>query len=136
MSITIYGNVTGGNVGSTIRNTTTTPARRRSLRIAARQIIRGPQHPRRNLQGYPQRRLLPSAHDDPGFWQKIHTLPENLGQYLTPEWRPEWLTRDVLRQLIWHFKPNQRIPCRMLKAAIIELYEFHVVYQYGAYYGI
>lgn len=133
MSITVYGNLTIKK-----KTTITTHAnRRRSQRVIARQANpeRIPDAPRaapRNARRDP----LPSVHDDPWLWEKIFTLPANLRLYLTPEWRPQFTTCNILRQLIWHFKPSQRIPCRMLKADIIELFQYHVVQKYGAHYGI
>ncbi|EGG09370.1 uncharacterized protein MELLADRAFT_95813 [Melampsora larici-populina 98AG31] len=104
--------------------------RRRSSRIARRaNLSNALLHPRR-------RRPLPSAHEDHDFWAKIWTLPTNLLRYLSPGWHPLWTTRGLFRQIIWHFKPNQRIPCRTLKVDLIELFEVHVAQQYGAYYGI
>ncbi|EGG10944.1 uncharacterized protein MELLADRAFT_51681 [Melampsora larici-populina 98AG31] len=103
--------------------------RRRSSRIARRALLNARMYPRR-------RRPIPAAHEDHDFWTKIWTLPVNLLLYLSPGWHPVWTTRDLLRQIIWHFKPNQRIPCRTLKADLIELFEVHVVQRYGAYYGI
>ncbi|EGG01020.1 uncharacterized protein MELLADRAFT_111275 [Melampsora larici-populina 98AG31] len=97
------------------------PQRRRSSRIALR-------IERRNTP--PPRRALPSVHEDFDYWSKIWTLPPNLLCYLSPGWLPDWTTRDLLRQIIWHFKPNQRIPCGALKANIIELFEHHVAFQY------
>ncbi|EGF97285.1 uncharacterized protein MELLADRAFT_86103 [Melampsora larici-populina 98AG31] len=103
------------------------PRRRRSSRIARRAELRNP--PR-------HRRPLPSVNEDWDFWSKIWTLPPNLLRYLSPGWLIDWTTRDRLRQIIWHFKPNQHIPCDALKAEIVEIFEDHVVLQYGAYYGI
>ncbi|EGF99947.1 uncharacterized protein MELLADRAFT_73279 [Melampsora larici-populina 98AG31] len=100
---------------------------RRSSRIARRTNLR-------RLM-YRRRRPLPSAQDR-SFWTKIWTLPANLLIYLSPEWEPIWCTRDVLRQIVWHFKPNLHIPCRTLKAKLVDQFQTHVVYQYGAYYGI
>lgn len=132
MSITVFGNLT---IKKT--NTITTANRRRSRRVLARQanpepIHYVPQAAPRNAGRDP----LPSVHDDPLLWEKIFTLPPNLRLYLSPEWRPHFMTRDVLRQLIWHFRPSQRIPCNMLKADIIDLFQYHVVQKFGAYYGI
>ncbi|EGG12446.1 uncharacterized protein MELLADRAFT_58969 [Melampsora larici-populina 98AG31] len=105
------------------------PLQRRSSRIARRaNLIRRPIR---------RRRLpLPSVHEDPYFWTSIWSLPPNLRMYLSPEWQPVWCTQNLLRQILWHFKPNLQIPCGTLKAELIELFQSHVVYHYGAYYGI
>ncbi|EGF98044.1 uncharacterized protein MELLADRAFT_113889 [Melampsora larici-populina 98AG31] len=110
------------------RNHPGTP-RRRSSRIA--RIAEFRYRPMRL-----QRRPLPAAYENHDVWTKIRTLPVNLLPYLSPGWLPHWTTRDLLRQIIWHFEPRQRIPCRTLKAEIIDLFEYLVVNQYGAYYGI
>lgn len=141
MSIIVCGNLTYKS--KTI--TTTTTNQRRSSRVRARQasperipIPRRAARPRMPLNAPRNagRDPLPSVHNDPHFWEKIFTLPANLRLYLSPEWRPQYMTRDILRQLIWHFQPAQRIPCRMLRADIIGLFEYHVLQKYGAYYGI
>ncbi|EGF98868.1 uncharacterized protein MELLADRAFT_68993 [Melampsora larici-populina 98AG31] len=109
------------------QRTNSVTRRRRSSRIARRAELR-------NIPIY--RRPLPSAYEDLDFWSKIRTLPPNLLLYLSPGWHPAWCTKDLLRQIIWHFSPNLRIPCCTLKAELIELLEYHVHSQYGAYYGI
>ncbi|EGG06523.1 uncharacterized protein MELLADRAFT_106645 [Melampsora larici-populina 98AG31] len=110
------------------RNNLVSP-RRRSSRIARLAELR---HQPMRL----QRRPLPPAYENHDTWTKIRTLPVNLLPYLSPGWVPHWTTRDLLQQIIWHFEPTQRIPCRTLKAEIIDLFEYLVVDQYGAYYGI
>ncbi|EGG09526.1 uncharacterized protein MELLADRAFT_104222 [Melampsora larici-populina 98AG31] len=151
MAITVHGNLTLAGRSSLMITTRSKTIARTPLRARNRNARRHQQRdrsPRPQLRRNPRRaaseplpihlhrRPLPSLRDDPGFWTKIATLPENLYPYLLPHCNPRDSTREILRQLIWHFNPARRIPSDTLKDKILEYYQEDVVRGFGAYYGV
>lgn len=86
----------------------------------------------------PGRDRLPSFNENPAFWNKIFTVPEELLPLLLPDCnlRARKTTRRLLRAVILHFKPNLFIAQRTTKAKYIRLFNRHVAKTYGAFYDI
>lgn len=117
------------------------PRRRRNRRALSLPRINTPpvQNRRRNqARGIQQRTILPTLHADPQFWSKVFNLPDNLRQFLKPDWdlRAWSTTRNDLRALIAHFKPGHHITSSASKGLLIDEFEKHVAIRYGAFYGI